>query len=111
MDGRQVRLLTLGENQVWIDDNIADEIEMLNAKGYTTASCCGGHPLNGEMVITISFYEDYDFILPKKFKAKRKHGNLGIYVHYPFGDKLREKHYYQSLNDFKQWVKDLPNNA
>lgn len=102
---RQVKTVKVNGELIDIDDNIADDIVMLNEKGYTTIACCGGHSDREVYMMSIVFDKIYAFELPKGFKLD-KHRN--IWFNYPQSTKKREDKYNRQVEIFKQWVKDLP---
>lgn len=93
---------------IFIDDNIAEEIVILNDKGYITTACCGGHLDKDIHLITVVFDKNYNLEPPKGFRWVKKGLVLLFYIT-PNGYKPTEK-YNKEMIIFKQWVKDLPKN-
>lgn len=91
---------------VFIDDTIAEEVAMLNDKGYKTMACCGGHLDQDIHLITIVFDKNYNLEAPKGFRWTKK-GLVLIFYKTPNSYKPTDK-YKKEMIIFKQWVKDLP---
>lgn len=104
-----MKLKLKGVNElVFIDDTIAEEIVMLNDKGYTTMACCGGHLEENIHLITVVFDKNYNLEPPKGFKWVKKGLVLMFYIH--FNRYKPTEKYNKALINFQQWVKDLPKN-
>ncbi len=101
----QFTIVKIDGYDVEIDSNIANDIAILNEKGYRTIACCGGHIDQDIYMMSIVFDRMYDFELPKGFKQTR-HRN--IWFNYPLSTKKREEKYNRQCEIFTQWVKDLP---
>ncbi|GAX66747.1 hypothetical protein E1H45_19630 (plasmid) [Clostridioides difficile] len=99
------RLICAGDFLIELDEAIADIIIELNKKGYKTLNCCSGHINNdGETNCYISFYESYNFTLPKNYCYESD--NL-IRCNF-YGNKLElKKQLNQNIEILRKWVNGL----
>ena len=113
------------ENSFDIDDDFAEIIPMLWAKGYDTRFCCSGHPEKQEYSFYIAFANDYDFnftSLPLtkgwRYCRRNEYGEpcYSLYYTMPTSVKNRLKKGNQDLTAYfqeqrkilTQWIQNLP---
>lgn len=103
-----VRYIKIGDTIVEIDNNIAEDVVLLNEKGYNTVSSCGGHIDKGIYLINIVFDKDYQIQPPKYFKMNVKKRFTGLEFYLNASKPKKEEKYNLALQEFKRWVRDLP---
>ena len=100
MYSRDIKYTKINDLVVPLDGNIAEEVELLNKKGYRTTTSCGGHMEHDICLIHIVFAKDYQLQPPKFFKWNKN----GIEFYLGQSKPKRQEKYNLAMQEFKQWV-------
>lgn len=108
----ECQCLTYPHSLIHIDRSILAVIQILNAKGYATTYCCGGHPEKNDMDIYIGFEDDHSFEdnLPN---GALYHTDYSYVIRYRFDDwdaDEEERAVFQKecIKRLTIWANDLP---
>lgn len=107
MYSRDIKYTKINDLIVPLDSNIAEDVALLNSKGYRTTASCGGHMDENICLIHIVFDKAYEVQAPKYFKWYK----TGVEFRLSQSKPKRQEKYDLAMQEFKQWVKDLPNNT
>lgn len=90
-------------DEIEIDSNILNEIIMLNEKGYETKYSCGGHTEVDQYGMYVSFKINHNFkTLPNGWSENKNT------INYKEKKRKVDIDYQVALDNFKEWVKQLP---